>query len=576
MPHDPAAAPPRSRRIAALMGALGLVHLALLLLNAVRVPATYGYDWPGHFTYLYHVAETGRVPPPEVSAQFFNPPLYYFAVAAFQRLTRVPLLHAGHLFNLMVAVVTFALWAGLCRRLWRDRPVPFAWCVGLYVFNPTLYRAFGMVRPEALLLPLFVAAAWLVVAGAGRVPRWPEAVGAGALAGLAFGVRQWGAFLALALALWLWVEGGRRATTAAARWRSRVPVAVHGATFAALAGLVLLLRGGAPLAFNATAHPPDARFLTDLALPALFSRPVRPALNGRFWPVLYADFWGDYWRYWREALWHDPLPSSPATVAALARAMGAALPATALAVAGLLLRVQDRRRSALQRFARALFAVSLPGFLLFASLYADPGKGDTVKSVYVVYWVPFVAWGAGLAAQRLAGRGGPWARGAVLLPLAAVAALVAPLAIYRPPARMQSRTWTRPEVAHPIDVAFGPDLFTLVGYTVAHDAAAGTLDVTLVWRADGYAGRSYKVFVHLLGPEGRPLAQSDAVPARWLRPTYAWMLGEYIVDPHRLAVPDGVPEGARLAVGLYDAGSGERLRTLAGADRVTLAPTQDR
>jgi hypothetical protein len=111
---------------------------------------------------------------------------------------------------------------------------------------------------------------------------------------------------------------------------------------------------------------------------------------------------------------------------------------------------------------------------------------------------------------------------------------------------------------------------------VAHDAAAGTLDVTLVWRADGYAGRSYKVFVHLLGPEGRPLAQSDAVPARWLRPTYAWMLGEYIVDPHRLAVPDGVPEGARLAVGLYDAGSGERLRTLAGADRVTLAPTQDR
>ncbi|MCA9914612.1 MAG: GNAT family N-acetyltransferase, partial [Anaerolineae bacterium] len=29
-------------------------------------------------------------------------------------------------------------------------------------------------------------------------------------------------------------------------------------------------------------------------------------LDSRFWPVLYADFWGDYWRYWWEALGREP------------------------------------------------------------------------------------------------------------------------------------------------------------------------------------------------------------------------------------------------------------------------------
>ena len=29
----------------------------------------------------------------------------------------------------------------------------------------------------------------------------------------------------------------------------------------------------------------------------LFSDPIRPSLGGRFFPVLYADTWGDYWGY---------------------------------------------------------------------------------------------------------------------------------------------------------------------------------------------------------------------------------------------------------------------------------------
>ncbi len=102
-----------------ILALLGLGHLGVLILNAVRVPPTYGYDWPGHFTYLYHVAEHWRTPPPAVSAQFFNPPLYYFGVAFFQRLTGIPLLYAGQIFNLLLAAITFVLWAWLSYRLWK-------------------------------------------------------------------------------------------------------------------------------------------------------------------------------------------------------------------------------------------------------------------------------------------------------------------------------------------------------------------------------------------------------------------------------------------------------------------------
>jgi hypothetical protein len=68
------------------MGLLGLLHLGILFVNVARTTPTQGYDWPGHLTYLHYVARHWRAPSAAVTPQFFNPPLYYFCVAALHRL----------------------------------------------------------------------------------------------------------------------------------------------------------------------------------------------------------------------------------------------------------------------------------------------------------------------------------------------------------------------------------------------------------------------------------------------------------------------------------------------------------
>jgi hypothetical protein len=90
----------------------------------------------------------------------------------------------------------------------------------------------------------------------------------------------------------------------------------------------------------------------------------------------------------------------------------------------------------------------------------------------------------------------------------------------------------------------------LLGY----DQAPGG-DLTLYWQAGALLETSYKVFVHVLGPGDALLAQSDSVPAEGTRPTTGWLPGEVIADTHRLPLAGA----ARLAVGLYDEASGQRL-----------------
>jgi hypothetical protein len=122
------------------------------------------------------------------------------------------------------------------------------------------------------------------------------------------------------------------------------------------------------------------------------------------------------------------------------------------------------------------------------------------------------------------------------------------------------RAFVSPPVAVVLDQTFG--FARLTGYTLSSLVVkpGDKMTLQLVWQAVGETDRAYRVFVHLRDADGRPIAQSDAVPAQWTRPTTGWAVGEYVSDSHTLIVPTGTASGDyALVAGLYDPTTGERL-----------------
>ena len=87
-----------------------------------------------------------------------------------------------------------------------------------------------------------------------------------------------------------------------------------------------------------------------------------------------------------------------------------------------------------------------------------------------------------------------------------------------------------------------------------------SLELTLYWEARQRIDISYKVFVHLTDTAtGAIVSQDDAVPRRWTYPTTAWEPGGLVEDTIPLSL-EGVSTGQyRIALGLYDMNTGERL-----------------
>ncbi|MBX6773070.1 MAG: glycosyltransferase family 39 protein [Chloroflexi bacterium] len=128
------------------------------------------------------------------------------------------------------------------------------------------------------------------------------------------------------------------------------------------------------------------------------------------------------------------------------------------------------------------------------------------------------------------------------------------------------------QITHPLTVRLA-DGIEFLGYDL--DAASvrpgQTLVLTLYWRTETPLSRGWTVFTHLLDDHGKVRAQHDGLPAGGERPTTTWAPGETIADRHVLIIPPDTPSGVdRLEIGLYDAATGERLRTASGEDRILL------
>jgi hypothetical protein len=94
----------------------------------------------------------------------------------------------------------------------------------------------------------------------------------------------------------------------------------------------------------------------------------------------------------------------------------------------------------------------------------------------------------------------------------------------------------------------------LLGFTEQGDDR-----IVLYWQAQRDLPVSYKVFVQWIGT-GQAVAQHDAVPGNWQRPTTGWVPGQVVADEHILALPDDLAPGEyTLIAGMYDEATLERL-----------------
>ncbi|MCL4394860.1 MAG: hypothetical protein M1482_08695, partial [Chloroflexi bacterium] len=116
------------------------------------------------------------------------------------------------------------------------------------------------------------------------------------------------------------------------------------------------------------------------------------------------------------------------------------------------------------------------------------------------------------------------------------------------------RVFVKPNVQTAQTANFG-NLVALVGYDSPTTVKPGeTLKLVLYWQARGKMDKPYTVFVHLLGSDGKPIAQKDAQPLNGARPTTGWVANEYLADPYELAIKPDTPAGTyQIEIGWYDA-----------------------
>lgn len=107
----------------------------------------------------------------------------------------------------------------------------------------------------------------------------------------------------------------------------------------------------------------------------------------------------------------------------------------------------------------------------------------------------------------------------------------------------------------------GDERIALKRYWQRTGARAGDwFYVILEWEAQQPMRTDYKVFVHVVGADDRPVFQSDRLPLSALLPMTRWQPSEVLRDAHAMVAPADLSPGVyRVLVGVYDPATGRRL-----------------
>jgi hypothetical protein len=127
------------------------------------------------------------------------------------------------------------------------------------------------------------------------------------------------------------------------------------------------------------------------------------------------------------------------------------------------------------------------------------------------------------------------------------------------------RQFNVPKMQRELGVTFGREVL-LLGYDLAREGEQ--LHLELHWQALQQMETDYKVFVHLFDPTTETIVtQHDAMPRDGRYPTSRWVEGEVVSDSIVLSLAEVPPGHYRLAVGVYDPETANRLPAVDAAGR---------
>ena len=437
-----AARPTRLQVLVAI--AVVAVTLGVLAWNAAQYHWLQSYDAYASWQYKNVVTDEHRLPTKSETDVWHNPPLFFAVAGQIERAAK----SAGfttpeHAVQFLSAlcVLGIVVFSGLiARELFPARPWIWVAALAVAAITPVLVRAGVLYHPEPLATLLATAGLFVVVRALARGDLgWKTGLTAGVLLSLANLTRTWALATVGAVIVGLSLRAAIRKDR-----QALVAVGVVVGVVAVLTGPWFAYKAvehGNPLAYSRP-NPEQwrergrpAAFWVGLSIDKLFTRPYQPAFRNHLAPVLYADWWGDYWRTYRvpSELHETPdlLPSEHSRP--LVRQVWLGLWISVAALAGLValgIRAVRRRDEALSTLllSLALLAVSYVGFL-----WRYPKQdGDNIKALYVLNAVPVVAVAAGYTIERIAREGILLLLGVVLatllVALAAFAFLVLPQA----------------------------------------------------------------------------------------------------------------------------------------------------
>jgi 4-amino-4-deoxy-L-arabinose transferase-like glycosyltransferase len=595
---------------ASVVGLLVIVctFVGLSALYSALVPLAEGPDEPGHASYVFFLARTGRLPDQrtnDVPGEGHQPPLAYVLAAPLvawlpsnERVFDQPAnphftwagggelnavahgsreywpwqgatlaWHLARLASVLCGAATVVCTYFAVQTLVANRRrtverridsdfvvnsasfVPFM-AAGLVALNPQFLFTSALVTNDALLAALSAAILWLVLRryAAGSYVRYALALGT--LTGLALLTKQSALILLPIAGVAVFEHSWRNAGRA---W--------HKQQLAALA-----LFGGTTLLVCGWWFWRNLQLYGDLFGLAVFQAEfATQAFNARSLAAwfgalrqLHSSFWG------RFGWMNVPMP---------AWALGVFSLIELAALAGGL-RAMLRKPGTVAWFWAYWPLIALPllagvwvlSFALTAGLVAWQGRllFPALPSIAIVLACGLAGWQTRAQGNdhqhRLTSRAGFLLLGVLLL-----VALWLPFGVIRPAytfytlpaataqARLGEATYAR--LGKPGDPGA-----ELLGWQLAQPLhAGGQAELRLMWHARGRQNRDWTVFIHLADTSDTIVAEDNTQPHAGRFPMTQWVAGDWVEDTHTLHIPATVPPGEyELRVGLFDAVTNER------------------